>query len=211
MTVIGLPTDKNVHKTHMNVIKPPPIITLQSENQPIIDKNEENQQPITTLQQESEPIIEKNEENSNESTKDDTEMIEIPEDMYNAVKPLTEFYFQQVQKLIQKENKQTVGKPTDNNEVTLKTKPQRKISKSLLKAAVNPLAQYYTKNFKKLLPLEYDKMTPSKPKQGVQNFDWSTLPGSTEYGRCLNCVGFGYSCMLCFCMTSQVCCDLYGE
>ena len=132
------------------------------------------------------------------STKSAKDYVDIPEDLYNAVKPITQYYFTSIKNLIN-------GKA----EKSLKTK---KISKDLLKAAVTPFTAYYAKHLKALQPLGSKvKFTKSsKPNDPEAQHDDNIF-----FGECAACV-YDYinvyganACMLCSFSYGFLCCDPY--
>ena len=117
------------------------------------------------------------------------DIVEIPEDLYNAVKPITQFYFNSIKNLINGK----AGKPQ-------KTK---KISKVLFKAAVTPFTAYYAKHLKALQPLGSKlKLTKSSSKPKDINSYHIGIP----YTDCLHCeVSLDLSNQNCI-----ICCFMYG-
>ena len=129
------------------------------------------------------------------STKSAKDYVDIPEDLYNAVKPITQYYFTSIKNLINGK----AGKPQQT----------KKISKDLLKAAVTPFTTYYVKHLKALQPLGSKvKITKSSSKPKDINSYQIGIP----YTDCLHCeVSLDLSnpnCIIC-CFTYGVACGFY--
>ena len=132
--------------------------------------------------------------NSNKSAED---YVDIPEDLYNAVKPITQYYFNSIKNLI--------------NGKAEKSHKTKRISKDLLKAAVTPFTAYYAKHLKALQPLGSKvKFTKSS-----KTNDPEAQHDITAYGGCVACT-YDYrnvyganACMLCSFSYGLMCCDPY--
>ena len=131
--------------------------------------------------------------NDKQSGKDS---VDIPEDLYNAVKPITQYYFNSIKNLMN-------GKPA-------KSQKTKKISTDLFNAAVTPFTSYYAKHLKALQPLGSKvKFTKSS-----KNKYPGALHDPTSTAGCIQCVidltpGYGESdaCMLCAWMWGFICCQ----
>lgn len=77
--------------------------------------------------------------------KNDT--MEISEELYNVLKPMTEYYFHKIMKVFGKSEEKSSPNPPI----------MKKISKSLYNAAVSPMMKFYLKNMNNILPLGYKK------------------------------------------------------
>ena len=73
------------------------------------------------------------------STKSAEDYVDIPEDLYNAVKSITQYFLNSIKNLVNRKA-----------EKLLKT---NKIFKDLLKTAVTPFTAYYAKHLKAVQPL----------------------------------------------------------
>ena len=118
--------------------------------------------------------VKKKVSNSNKSAED---YVDIPEDLYNAVKPITQYYFNSIKNLI--------------NGKAEKPQKTKKISKDLFKAAVTPFTAYYAKHLKALQPLGSKvKFTKSS-----KTSDPEAQHDITAYGGCVACT-YDYNCLL---------------
>ena len=116
--------------------------------------------------------------NDKQSGKD---YVDIPEDLYNAVKPITQYYFNSIKNLMN-------GKPA-------KSQKTKKISKNLFKAAVTPFTSYYAKHLKALQPLG------SKIQKSTKTDDKKSAYLGLPYTQCLHCDTShdfsNYDCIMC--------------
>uniref|UniRef100_A0A7M5V665 Cnidarian restricted protein n=1 Tax=Clytia hemisphaerica TaxID=252671 RepID=A0A7M5V665_9CNID len=130
----------------------------------------------------------------------DADQVEIPEEMFTAMKPITKYFFKAVKKLLTKSN-------TTERNTKQKTK---KVSKAFFKSFVNPIAKYYGRHMKALRPLtstveEQQKLKlPTDP----QIMRFAGIGGGYDgFDGCLQChYHQGYDCMFCNVMFGYICC-----
>ena len=131
----------------------------------------------------------------------DKDYVDIPEDLYNAVKPITEYYFNNIKNLM-----------SGKLEETAKPKKTKKISKDLLKAAVTPFTAYYAIHWKALQPLgskvDFSNKKKTDPKAQHLTSYWGMV-----YQQCIECEATkefgGYTCVMCCFRYGIVCCYPY--
>jgi len=111
--------------------------------------------------------------------------MEVPEDLYNLLKPLTKFYFNRVLKLV----------ADSKGNANAKAPKMKKISKSLFKAAVSPMIPLGHKK-----SLEESLSKSNDPR--IQHDNWSRV-----YHECRNCVEKKKDCFYCCFSYNMMCCD----
>ena len=140
----------------------------------------------------SSKAISKDEANKKENN------VEIPEELYNLLQPMTKYYFNKIIKLVGESQEKSNPKPPK----------MKKISKALYKAAVSPMMNFYKKNMKTILPLghkSYLKEALSKPNDPrIQQDNWTS-----QYQNCLTCCeeDGGTDCMFCSFRHNSFCCQ----
>lgn len=136
----------------------------------------------------------------------DSDFVDIPEDLYNAVKPITQFFFNKIKDLMIGNKINTATKPA---------KKTKKISKELLKVAVAPLTAHYANHMKAIMPLGSSDEFSSKNQVNILDPNVQRDDHATElyYRKCVECEAqndYGeYSCVMCCWMHGIVCCYPY--
>ena len=143
-----------------------------------------------------------------EKSNGNKDTINIPEELFDALKPVTEFYFEKIQTLLSRISTKSYEPRKKNATSSKKTK---KISKSLFNAVVNPLQKFYFKRMNDLLPLDKKLNVKSMKNQIKKKVARESLldPAfvSDEF-LCNLCVKEGNNlCSLCIITFSDVCCD----
>ena len=134
-------------------------------------------------------------------TQADSDQVEIPEEMYTAMKPITKYFFKNIQKLLTKSN---------TKEESKKLKKTKKITKDFFNALVNPLARYYGKHMRALRPLTstveetHKSKVPTDPR--IQH-SASYGGGPDPFQDCIDCLDpEKEKCMICNVMHGIICC-----